>query len=108
MGDSEKARCPSVERNQDALLRTGLRAPWTALMVHRRQVTRPAVEDTEDSHEEWTGRQRAVSSCTNLGWRDILRWLTWNQLSCIMWKDQHLTQLWPPPALDKSPSQHIG
>ncbi|XP_066228617.1 histone-lysine N-methyltransferase PRDM9-like [Saccopteryx leptura] len=29
-------------------------------MVHRRQVTRPAVEDTEDSHEEWTRRQREL------------------------------------------------
>ncbi|XP_066104224.1 histone-lysine N-methyltransferase PRDM9-like [Saccopteryx bilineata] len=65
MGDSEKARCPNVERNQDALLRTGLRAPPTASMVHRRQATRPAAEDTEDPHKEWTRRQRDCEECQN-------------------------------------------
>ncbi|XP_066132955.1 histone-lysine N-methyltransferase PRDM9-like [Saccopteryx bilineata] len=29
-------------------------------MVHRRQATRPPAEDTEDSHEEWTQRQREL------------------------------------------------
>ncbi|XP_066214194.1 histone-lysine N-methyltransferase PRDM9-like isoform X3 [Saccopteryx leptura] len=65
MGDWEKARCPEVERNQDALLRTGLRAPRPASMVHRQQATRPPVEDTEDSHEEWTRRQRDCEKCQN-------------------------------------------
>ncbi|XP_066228955.1 histone-lysine N-methyltransferase PRDM7-like isoform X6 [Saccopteryx leptura] len=60
MGDWEKARCPKVERNQDALLRKGLRAPRPAFMVHRQQATRPPAEDTEDSHEEWTRRQREL------------------------------------------------
>ncbi|XP_066122345.1 histone-lysine N-methyltransferase PRDM9-like isoform X3 [Saccopteryx bilineata] len=65
MGDWEKARCPKVERNQDALLRKGLRAPRPAFMVHRQQATRPPVEDTEDSHEEWTRRQRDCENCQN-------------------------------------------
>ncbi|KAM8818939.1 LOW QUALITY PROTEIN: histone-lysine N-methyltransferase PRDM9-like [Rhynchonycteris naso] len=56
MGNLEKARCPTVNRNQDALLRTGLRAPQPAC----RQATRPLAEDTEDSHEEWTPRQREL------------------------------------------------
>ncbi|XP_066120603.1 histone-lysine N-methyltransferase PRDM9-like [Saccopteryx bilineata] len=60
MGDWEKARCPEVERNQDALLRTGLRAPRPASMVHCQQATRPPAEDTEDLHEEWTRRQREL------------------------------------------------
>ncbi|KAM8777576.1 histone-lysine N-methyltransferase PRDM9-like [Rhynchonycteris naso] len=60
MGNLEKARCPAVNRNQDALLRTGLRAPPGAFMVHRVQATRPLAEDTEDSHEEWTRRQREL------------------------------------------------
>ncbi|KAM8818940.1 histone-lysine N-methyltransferase PRDM9-like [Rhynchonycteris naso] len=56
MGNLEKARCPAVNRNQDALLRTGLRAPQPACQ----QATRPMAEDTEDSHEEWTPRQREL------------------------------------------------
>ncbi|XP_066214301.1 histone-lysine N-methyltransferase PRDM9-like [Saccopteryx leptura] len=58
MGDWEKARYPKVEGNQDPLLHKGLRSPSPAFMVYRQQATRPPVEDTEDSHEEWTRRQR--------------------------------------------------
>ncbi|KAM8750115.1 histone-lysine N-methyltransferase PRDM9-like [Rhynchonycteris naso] len=56
MGDWEKARCGKVKRNQDALLRTDLRAPQPA----SRQATRPLAEDTEDSHGERTPRQREL------------------------------------------------
>ncbi|KAM8791863.1 histone-lysine N-methyltransferase PRDM9-like [Rhynchonycteris naso] len=61
MGNLEKARCPNVSRNQDALQRTGLRAPQPACL----QATRPMAEDTQDSHEEWTQRQRDCEKCQN-------------------------------------------
>ena len=36
----------------------GLRAPRPAFMCHRRQATKPQVDDPEDSDEEWTPRQQ--------------------------------------------------
>ncbi|KAG8508172.1 Histone-lysine N-methyltransferase PRDM9, partial [Galemys pyrenaicus] len=36
----------------------GLRAPRPAFMCHRRLASKPKVEDTEDSDEEWTPRQQ--------------------------------------------------
>ncbi|CAK6437568.1 unnamed protein product [Pipistrellus nathusii] len=61
----ERARHRNVKSNYEALLRIGLRAPRPAFMCHRRRTAKPPTEDAEDSEdsdEEWTPRQRVKPS----------------------------------------------
>ncbi|XP_036880969.2 histone-lysine N-methyltransferase PRDM9-like [Manis javanica] len=62
MGDWEKTRYRNVKRNYEALVATGLISPRPALTRCRRQATKPQVDDTEDSDEEWTPRQQGEPS----------------------------------------------
>ncbi|XP_075384216.1 histone-lysine N-methyltransferase PRDM7-like [Tenrec ecaudatus] len=58
MGEWEKFRYRNVKKNYEALLALGLRAPRPAFMCHHRPAAKGQVEDSEDSDEEWTPRQR--------------------------------------------------
>ncbi|XP_059759763.1 histone-lysine N-methyltransferase PRDM7 [Balaenoptera ricei] len=62
MGEWEKVRYRNVKKNYEALIAIGLRAPRPAFMCHRRQATKPQVDDPEDSDEEWTPRQQVKPS----------------------------------------------
>ncbi|KAI5236134.1 putative Histone-Lysine N-Methyltransferase Prdm7 [Manis pentadactyla] len=60
MGDWEKTRYRNVKRNYEALVAIGLRSSQPALTRRRRQATKPQVDDTEDSDEEWTPSQQEL------------------------------------------------
>ncbi|XP_062941277.1 histone-lysine N-methyltransferase PRDM9-like [Cynocephalus volans] len=57
MGELEKIHYRNVRRNDNVLINLGLRASQPAFLCHRRQ-TKHHVDDTEDSDEEWTPRQK--------------------------------------------------
>ncbi|XP_057352678.1 histone-lysine N-methyltransferase PRDM9-like [Manis pentadactyla] len=62
MGDWEKTPYRNVKRNYEALVPIGLRSPRPALTHRRRQATKPQVDDTEDSDEEWMPSQQEKPS----------------------------------------------
>ncbi|XP_008563628.1 PREDICTED: probable histone-lysine N-methyltransferase PRDM7, partial [Galeopterus variegatus] len=57
MGELEKIPYRNVKRNYNVPINLGLRAPRPAFMCHRR-LAKLHVDDTEDSDEEWTPRQK--------------------------------------------------
>ncbi|KAM6143767.1 histone-lysine N-methyltransferase PRDM9-like isoform 2-T2 [Erethizon dorsatum] len=58
MGESEKKRYQHVKNNYDMMLSIGLRPCRPAFMCRGRRSSRPQLDDSEDSDEEWTPRQQ--------------------------------------------------
>ncbi|XP_062941309.1 histone-lysine N-methyltransferase PRDM7-like [Cynocephalus volans] len=57
MGELEKIHYRNVRRNDNVLINLGVGASQPAFLCHQRQ-TKHQVDDTEDSDEEWTPRQK--------------------------------------------------
>ncbi|KAM6144028.1 histone-lysine N-methyltransferase PRDM7-like isoform 2-T2 [Erethizon dorsatum] len=58
MGEFEKKRYQHVKNNDDMMLSIGLRPCRPAFMCRGRRSSRPQLDDSEDSDEEWTPRQQ--------------------------------------------------